>query len=226
MFQKSIALIRNSIFPVFHLKESNNQSTLVASGTGFFISRTGHFLTADHVIRSATEPGFRPVYCGNLPFRTTGKPLPITEVFSDARRDIFLGKIDVDATEPVQLSDAKQLDGKSVVLSGYPLPIIQGNPSGGFDLSQVRQYWQPTIILDQFLEFNTRTNQYSAFLTQHPSLNGMSGGPLFDVDGVTIGISLATFNRKVPQSDGGEIRVDNGIAIQMASIMDVIRMVV
>ena len=226
MFQKSIALIRNSIFPVFHLKESGNQRTLVASGTGFFISSSGYFLTAEHVMRSAPDASYRPVFCGNLPFHTTGMPVPITEVYRDARRDIFLGKVEGHSFVPVQLSQAKQNDGKSVVLSGYPLPVIQLNPNGGFDLSQVRQYWQPTIILDQFQAFNTRDNTYSAFLTQHPSLNGMSGGPLFDIDGITLGISLATFNRKVPQNDGGEIRVDNGIAIQIASIGDILSMAV
>jgi len=226
MFQKSIALVRNSIFPVFHLKESGNQRSLVASGTGFFISNSGYFLTAEHVMRSAPDATYRPVFCGNLPYHTTGTPMPIAEVYRDPRRDIFLGKIEGSSFVPVQLSHEKQNDGKSVVLSGYPLPVIQLNLQGGFDLSQVRQYWQPTIIIDQFTAFNTPDNTYSAFLTQHPSLNGMSGGPLFDREGITVGISVATYNRKVPQNDGGEIRVDNGIAIQLASLGDVLSMAV
>jgi len=224
MFQKAISIVRHSIFPVFLLKKDGAKNTVMAVGTGFFISESGHFLTAYHVIKSNKDPAFRPVYYGNLPFTTTGKPIEITEIYSDAKRDVFLGKVDSGFLPPVKITNEKQNDGKSVVLSGYPLPVIKQNAQGGFDLSNVRQYWQPTILIDQFEEFKIDTSAFSAFMTQHPALNGMSGAPLFDLEGNTLGISVATFNRKVPQNDGGQIRVDNGIAVKISSIRDVIDM--
>ena len=222
MYQESIALIRHSIFPVFLLKQDGSKNTAMAAGTGFFISESGHFLTANHVIKSMPDTAFRPVYYGNLPFSTTGKPIDIIEIYSDAKRDIYLGKVDSGFLPPVTLTDEKQNDGKSVVLSGYPLPVIRQNNQGGFDLSNVRQYWQPTILIDQFEEFKIDAAAFSAFMTQHPALNGMSGAPLFDLEGKTLGISVATFNRSVPQNDGGVIRVDNGIAVKISSLSDVI----
>lgn len=58
-------------------------------------------------------------------------------------------------------------------------------------------------------------------MTQDISLNGMSGGPVFDTDGVVHGVDTAFVQREIPQKDKPAIQVFNGIALENASIADV-----
>jgi S1-C subfamily serine protease len=86
----------------------------------------------------------------------------------------------------------------------------------------VRQYWQPTIIIDQFEHFQGPFGGINAFMTQHAVINGMSGGPVFNIEGRVIGMSVGTSNRKVPQNDG-EMRLDNGIVAKIISFKELIK---
>ncbi len=222
MYQKAIQVVRHSIFPIFLTKTENGKHILTAAGSGFFINDKGYFLSAHHVFHSNPDRTFMPVFLGNLPFQTTNKMVEIEEIYSDPSRDVFLGRVSSEFLTPVKMNFEPQNEGKSVVLSGYPMPIITVNPQhGGFELGNVRQYWQPTIIIDQFEKFAMNKAVPNVFMTQHAALNGMSGAPTFDLDGTVIGMSIATSNRKLPQSDG-EMRVDNGIVVKLSSLRDVI----
>jgi len=221
MFQKPIAKIKNSIFPVFLYKVQSDIATWEAAGTGFFINDKGFFLTSHHVIKLNPDTAYKPVFVGNTPYNTTGKPVEIAEIFSDPVRDIFLGRVESDFLAPVQLSFETQYEGKSVVACGYPLPELKFNEDHSLELSQVRQYWQPTFIIDQFDANNNDTAYGSVIITRDPAINGMSGGPLFDLDGHVMGMSVANYHRKVPGSD---IRIDNGVAIKISAIVDVLSM--
>jgi hypothetical protein len=87
-------------------------------------------------------------------------------------------------------------------------------------VSAVRQYWQPTYIIDAVTIADNGKN-YVGFMTQDISLNGMSGGPVFDTDGIVHGIDTAFVQREIPQKDKPAIQVFNGIALENASIADV-----
>lgn len=59
-------------------------------------------------------------------------------------------------------------------------------------------------------------------MTQDISLNGMSGGPVFDIEGIVHGIDTAFITREIPQKENKpSIQVFNGIALENASIPDV-----
>jgi S1-C subfamily serine protease len=219
MYQAAIEKIKKSIFPIFYKSVQEETIQIGVSGTGFFISNQGHFITALHVI-TQTPANSTIQYSGNIPHHIINPPHPITEIYRDPLRDIFLGKINFIETTPVTFVLSKPNIGKSVCLCGYPLAKLVKNLDGSINVDAVRQYWQPTFIIDIITVSDTGKN-YPGFLTQHTSLNGMSGAPVFDTSGVVYGIDTAFLQRRIPQKNKPAIQVFNGIAIENASIADV-----
>ena len=224
MYQSAVEKIKRSIFPIFFVKEEGVNSQIGVSGTGFFIDDKGHFITALHVITDAPYGAFFQ-YRGNIPDHIINPPQIITEVYRDPIRDIFLGKINVSGTIPVSITLDKPKAGKSVCLCGYPLAELSVNVDGSINVGNVRQYWQPTYIIDS-IPITDNSKNYVGFMTQDISLNGMSGGPVFDIDGLVHGVDTAFIHREIPQKDKPAIQVFNGVALENASIGDVYSMVI
>ena len=219
MYQNAVAKIRKSIFPIFFNSVQGQQTKIGVSGTGFFIDDKGHFLTALHVITDS-PPNATFQYRGNIPDHVTNPPEAIHEIYRDPVRDIFLGKINVAESMPVAFMLDRPKVGKSVCLCGYPLPRLTQLPNGALNVSAVRQYWQPTYIID-VLTVTDRGTNYTGFMTQDISLNGMSGGPVFDTDGIVHGVDTAFMHREIPQKDKPSLQVYNGIALENFAIADV-----
>lgn len=218
MYQNAFEKIKKSIFPIFYHSIQGSTWQIGVSGTGFFIDDKGHFITAHHVTTDipANSTLF---YFGNVPEKIV-PPIKIIEVFSDSIRDIFLGKIDVNESTPVDISFDKPKIGKSVCLCGYPLASLFQNPDGTINVSNVRQYWQPTFIIDAITaDNNGRT--HVGFMTQDTSLQGMSGGPVFDINGIVYGIDVATLTRNISQKNRTPIEVHNGVVTENATVKDI-----
>lgn len=220
MFSNAIKEIRNKIFPIFFQSIQGNLTQIGVSGTGFFIDNKGHFLTAHHVTVDVPL-GSKLLYCGNVPDKFV-QPMDIKEVFSDPIRDIFLGKIDKDYLQAVNLSFDKVDIGKSVSLCGYPLAQLFKDPNGSINVSNVRKYWQPTCVIDYIAAENINGRNYQGFMTQHNSLRGMSGGPVFDTEGIVCGIDVATMTREIPENNQQTTVVANGIVIELSTIKDIL----
>ena len=219
MYQHSIAQIKNSIFPVFFQSIQGPTTQIGVSGTGFFIDDQGHFITAHHVTTDV-PPNSTLLYLGNVPDNVIS-PVKIVEVFSDPVRDIFLGKVETGGLPPVKLSFDKPKVGKNVCLCGYPLAQLIQNSDGSINVGNVRQYWQPTFIIDG-ITASTNGKNYIGFMTQDTSLNGMSGGPVFDADGIVYGVDIAMLTREIPQKDRVPISVHNGVDIENITIQDIL----
>jgi len=226
MFTSAIQKVSKSIFPIFNYA-ANGCGVL---GTGFFIDEQGHFLTAAHVINAL--PNQQKIgYLGNIPYSNfKGKKFnPVSILKIDAEKDLALGKIGVDLLSPLKISDKKAILGQSIALCGYPLPMIQvtnkeeyqqGHVVGlNFDVSSVRQYWQPTIKMDEFKPDFILSKKFRSFITQHAALPGMSGGPIFDLNGEVIGLTSAVWPRKVPVNQTDHISIPNGIGIELSEIV-------
>lgn len=98
------------------------------------------------------------------------------------------------------------------------------NEHNSLNISAVRQYWQPTFIIDEITFVKNEIN-YVGFMTQDTSLNGMSGGPVFDKDGIVFGVNTAFSTREIPQKNKPSIKVFNGLALGNAYITDVYGMI-
>jgi S1-C subfamily serine protease len=220
MYQEAVTNIKNSIFLIFFVSVQGQNTQIGVRGTGLFISNQGHFLTALHVITDVpANSTFQ--YRGNIPDHIVNPPNLIQEIYRDPVRDIFLGRINIDGTIPVAFSLERPRAGKSVCLCGYPLATLAQSPDGTLNVGGVRQYWQPTFIIDA-ITVTDQTKNYVGFITQDTSLNGMSGGPVFDNTGVVYGVDTAFITREIPQAGGKlAIQVHNGIALENASITDV-----
>ncbi len=219
MYQTAIEKIKRSVFPVFFVTQHGNSHTIGVGGTGFFIDDQGHFLTALHVITEAPPNAFFE-YRGNIPSHVQNPPERITEIYRDPIRDIFLGKVNINGTVPVERIMDRPKPGTSVCLSGYPLAQLSGDAGGNLNVGLVRQYWQPTFVIDEFT-MQANGQNYVGFITRDISLNGMSGGPVFDMDGVVHGIDTAFLTREIPQKDKPAIQVFNAVVLENASIIDV-----
>lgn len=223
MFTKSIQKVRKSIFPIFFF---GTNSTLGSLGTGFFIDDEGHFLTANHVVE-ALPPGSNLSYLGNIPNSTfkSKKPQPILLLAQDKRTDLALGKIEHERLAPLEFADQEAMIGQSIALCGYPLPNIsatkvrndQNQVGVKIDVSQVRQYWQPTMKMDRIKKNTFFNKPFDSLITQHPSLAGMSGGPIFDLDGKVIGVNTANSTRQIKRSTT-PLQVENGIGIELSEV--------
>jgi len=211
---------KNSIFPIFFQSQNGLAISLGVSGTGFFIA-DGLFITANHVITDV-PPHSKMLYCGNVPHRIT-QPIEIKEVCRDPIRDIFIGRVEKDYLPTVDLAHSVPRIGRSVCLCGYPMAQLSRNTDGSINANNTRKYWQPTFIIDYF-DSNHDGKQYKGFMTQHTSLRGMSGGPVFDNHGTVYGLDVASMTRPIPAQNGPSMIVSNGIVVGIEQIKSVLHM--
>ena len=232
MFKNSTQLVRKSIFPIFYFGQNGQNPSFGVLGTGFFIDDEGHFLTANHVIE-ALPKNMNFGYAGNIP-NVTKKGAgfnSIRIIASDKSKDLALGKIDVDKLPPLKLADRNSVIGESISLCGYPLPVIKPtgklNTNNGkkvinlsLDITSVRQYWQPTIKMDEIKKGLLFGKTFRSFITQHDALPGMSGGPIFNLKGEVVGVTSANYTRPVQRNPKLQINVENGIGVELSEIKD------
>lgn len=220
MYEEAIARISRSIFPVFYRLHINGITRVGIAGTGFFINDDGHFITSIQTV-AEVPAGSRLLYAGNLPHSSLGQPVEIEEVFKDELKYIFIGRIPLPHLPGLKFTNHSSVPGQSVCLSGYPLTELFINQDESVNLSNVRQYWRPTTIIDS-IEAAINHGTHGGFITEHNSLSGMSGGPVFDAGGVVCGIDVSTYLREIPEPSGGKTFVRNGVVIETAGMRDII----
>lgn len=215
MFADAVARLAASIFPVFYAYEKNDELVVSVSGTGFFVDDTGLFVTGDHIMNCAPA-GAQYYYFGNLPDEMLQPPLEIERVASDPGRDLFLGRVRREGLRAAELAGEAVRPGDAVCLSGYPMAEVSATADGGF-VANVRRYWQPTFVLD-VTQAVVGHRVFDGYLVGHPCLSGMSGAPVFDVEGRVRGMAAATVTRTEPTLDGDPIVVRNGIVLDREHI--------
>ncbi len=220
MYENAITKISRSIFPVFYKLSVNGLTTVGISGTAFFINDEGHFITATHVTTDIPS-GAKLLYAGNLPFSALEHPIEIEEVYKNDLKYIYVGKVSKSPLPGLKFTEHTSVPGKAVCLSGYPLAELLINPDESVNLGNVRQYWKPTIIIDS-IEAAINHGTQNGFITEHSSLNGMNGGPVFDGDGDVCGMDITTFLREIPEPKGGKTYIRNGVVIGTINMRDLI----
>lgn len=220
MYEEAIIRISKSIFPVFYKLQINGITTVGISGTAFFINDEGHFITSTQTAEDVPA-GAKLLYAGNLPHTSLDHPLEIEEVHRNQLKFIYIGKVPKSHLPGLRFTKQLSGPGKSVCLSGYPLAELIINPDESVNLSNVRQYWKPTIVIDS-IEAAINHGTQAGFITEHSSLRGMTGGPAFDTEGTVCGIDITTYLREIPEPNGGKTYVRNGVIIGTIKIRDLI----
>jgi S1-C subfamily serine protease len=215
MYADAVAKITESIFPIFFIQPGGDLCNVGVRGTGFFLDHTGLFLTADHVIAGAPT-GSTMYYYGKVPDEVCDPAVEITLVARDPTHDLYLGRVSREYLQPVELSDEPVRPGSSVCLGGYPMSVLTISPQGGL-VGSIRRYWQPTFVIDATqVVIGMRT--YDGYIVQHSCLVGMSGGPVFDMEGRVCGMAAATVTRTVPDPSGHPSVLPNGVVIDLDHI--------
>jgi S1-C subfamily serine protease len=213
MYADAVAKITESIFPIFYIQP---QGDLVGvCGTGFFVGKNGLFVTADHIM-AAVPTGSRMYYYGKAPDEICEPAVEIEHLASDPAQDLYLGRVSREYLPPVEVSNEAVRPGDSVCLSGYPMAVLAISPEGGL-VGNVRRYWQPTFVIDA-TQAVVDGRTYDGYIVQDPCLAGMSGGPVFDIEGKVRGMAAANLTRTIPEPGGAPTIVRNGIVSDGAHI--------
>ncbi len=143
---------------------------MVKSGTGFFISKSGHILTNEHVVSG----------CDTVEIRGAVKPTQAKVIKTDSLTDLALLKTAATPSRFVSFRSShgyKLKEGDPVMVIGYP---EEHGISGEYFVKQSRIN---TITGD------SRSDKWIEF--EDASRQGNSGGPLLDESGNVIGVITA-----------------------------------
>ena len=178
--------------PPAHEPEKDRFST----GTGFFISADGHFVTSAHVIAD----------CASIKAKADDGAIRDAKVVArDAANDLALLKVEKTAASAAHLRATLRL-GENVAAFGFPHADILAT-SGNFTLGNVTAL---SGIGD-----DSRFAQISA-----PVQAGNSGGPLLDRDGNVVGVVAMKLNALKVASQGGDLPQNVNFAVKATMLVN------
>ena len=150
----------------------NDKVFAAASGTGFFVSRSGHIITNYHVIEG----------CDAVKVSFAGDDIKLKTLAVDKKNDLAILKSKITPLKfySVATEDASLLE--NIIIAGYPLgkKVSSSIKTSKGSVTSLSGYE------DNFSEFQT-----DAALNQ-----GNSGGPIINQKGNVVGVAVATFGKK------------------------------
>jgi S1-C subfamily serine protease len=168
------------------------------SGTGFVISASGHILTNNHVADGCTD------LKGNLGGQP---PTELRVVSKDATNDLAVLQGPVETFKNfAKIRDRALHSGDSVVAIGYP---YHGLLSSDFTVT--------TGIVSSLSGMKNDTRELQISAAVQP---GNSGGPLFDTNGLIVGIVTAKLDAISMARATGTIPENINFAIKTGAIRD------
>jgi hypothetical protein len=85
-------------------------------------------------------------------------------------------------------------------------------------VGSVRRYWQPTFVIDE-TQVVIQGRTYAGYIVEHSCYPGMSGAPVFDMEGKVRGLVGANLTRTIPPlPDEVPTVLANGIVIDVEHI--------
>ena len=144
--------------------ESNGKA--LGYGSGFIISRNGHLLTNEHVLRNGQQIEVELL---------NGQKYPAKVLHKDSKNDLALLKINAHDLKPVQMGNSDSVElGEWVVGIGNPYGIGQSIMIG---IVSAQRRTIPGAGYPPLIQIDAAMNL------------GNSGGPLFNLEGEVIGIN-------------------------------------
>ena len=162
-----------------------------SSGSGFVISSDGYILTNHHVVNQATE--IQVLFSDRSEYKAT-------IIGSDRRSDLALLKIEAEQLDALKFADSNKLKvGEWVLAIGSPFGLDYSVTAG--------------IVSAKGRSLPTEQGEnYVPFIQTDVAINpGNSGGPLFNLDGLVVGINSQIFSRS-----GGSIGLSFSIPSNVA----------
>jgi len=158
------------------LEPDDSEVVAASSGTGFFVSQSGHVITNNHVIDE----------CKAVKVSFDGNEVDADVLAVDRYNDLAILRTTLkpDAVFPVSGEDAALLD--DVVAAGYPL---------GKDVSSAIKTSKGSIT-----SLAGAGDNYSQFQTDAALNQGNSGGPIMNQKGNVIGVAVANWREEGVES--------------------------
>jgi S1-C subfamily serine protease len=151
----------------------DNKIVAAASGTGFFVSRSGHIISNHHVIEG----------CDATKLTFKGKEVVADVLAVDKMNDLAILKANLIPNQvySVATEDAALLE--DIIIAGYPL---------GKKVSAAIKTSKGSVTA-----LAGYGDNYSEFQTDAALNQGNSGGPIMNQKGNVIGVAVANYGKKV-----------------------------
>ncbi|MEC9344832.1 MAG: serine protease [Pseudomonadota bacterium] len=184
-----VAVAEKPDLPVYRPKETRKEKGF-STGTGFFISASGHAITNFHVIEGTTDLA---AYIGD-------RVVPMKIIRTDPANDVAVLKADI-VSKPLPIVPSVSTQrGADVFTLGYPRIDIQGQ-------EQKATFGRVNALSG--IDDDVRFIQVDV-----PIQPGNSGGPLFDDQGRVIGIVTQTLNSITALIENGSLPQNVNYAVK------------
>jgi len=151
---------------------NDNKIVAASSGTGFYVSNTGHIISNHHVVEG----------CNIVKLTFKGKEVSADVLAVDKMNDLAILKADLIPTKiyPVATEDASLLE--DIIIAGYPL---------GKKVSAAIKTSKGSITA-----LAGYGDNYSEFQTDAALNQGNSGGPIMNQKGNVVGVAVANYGKQ------------------------------
>lgn len=171
------------------------------SGSGFFVTKLGHVLTNEHVIRSCKAYSVTP---------SGGRAIAAKLIAKDKALDLAILKVGrapgsvAKFREPLEL-----LPAEPIAVIGYPL--------------HGRVTIKPVLEIGHMFFGRLKATRSDRFTMKIDVRRGNSGGPVLDAAGQIIGVVVATVNTPGVYAATGKYVDDVGIGIRQLTALDFLK---
>jgi tripartite-type tricarboxylate transporter receptor subunit TctC len=169
-----------------------------ATGSGFFISANGHFITNQHVIDGADEVRIR---------TNDGRTYRARVIKAEAGTDLALLKVDEGQFRPLSITNSVGIRrGENVYTLGFPQIQIQG--------------LEPKLTEGTISSLSGIGDDPKSFQISNPIQAGNSGGPLFTEEGQIVGVVRSSLSASYMQKTYGTIPQNVNYAIKSSLLLE------
>jgi hypothetical protein len=139
----------------------------IASGTGFYVSRTGHVLTTFHTVRNCSAV---------VVARQGGQRIAMVRVADDAENDLALYRVPdlVSPVAPFRMAQAPVRPGERLIVVGYPARRMLG---------------QVAVVESSVTAATGARGEATRFQFQGGPVEEPWGAPIYDQNGLVVGIA-------------------------------------
>jgi trypsin-like peptidase len=185
-----------AIFPIIRSSRINQEEHIC--GTGFLVSRQGHFFTCSHVIGSGTWI----MYSAAADLSDLKNRVSLEFIFRSKRKDIFFGKLSKYIGPLLTLVDCGPKSGGMLRIVGYTDVLVQSqsgvyasrslkepDPIEAAHLANVDRCDIPEGTYDNI---RRPCRKFSAVISSGSVPDGYSGAPVIDAMGRVVAMHCGT----------------------------------
>jgi S1-C subfamily serine protease len=181
---------RKPDLPTYNPKQTRKEKGF-STGTGFFVSSSGHLITNFHVVDGAEHILVRTI---------KGADLPAVVIARDPANDVALLKVEI-STKAIPIGTVSRLaKGAEVMTLGYPLVHIQGQ--------------EQKATFGRVNSLSGIDNDIRFLQIDVPVQPGNSGGPLIATNGSVVGVVTATLNQINTLKESGSLPQNVNYAVK------------